>query len=217
MTAFETFLQLHHGENPLLIGNVWDVSSALVFERNGFRAIATSSSAIARSLGYEDGENIPFDLLLQTVERIVRNIHIPLSVDIESGYGSNTKEIIQNIEALHDLGVVGFNLEDSSKTEKGKLQPAEDFQRNLSAITNHLDRKNMKMFVNARTDAFLLGLPSPLSESIMRIKIYEMTGVSGIFVPAITGKNDIGEVVKSTKLPVNVLVPASVTTLQRAA
>src|SRR6266513_2111242 len=114
MNAYETFLESHHKDFPLLIANAWDVTSAKVFERNGLSAIATSSSAIARSMGYEDGENIPFDLLLQIVERIVNNITIPLSVDIERGYGKSTDHILQNIEGLYDLGVVGFNIEDSN-------------------------------------------------------------------------------------------------------
>src|SRR6478735_8644606 len=108
MNAYETFLQLHHRDLPLLIANAWDVTSAKVFERNGFKAIATSSSAIARSMGYEDGENIPFDLLISIVERIIDSIHVPLSVDLEKGYGRDISQIVKNIERLYDLGVVGF-------------------------------------------------------------------------------------------------------------
>ncbi|HWB24433.1 MAG TPA: isocitrate lyase/phosphoenolpyruvate mutase family protein [Chitinophagaceae bacterium] len=80
MSDFETFSQLHHASAPLLIGNVWDVASANIFEELGFKAIATSSAAVANSLGYKDGENIPFELLLQTVKRIKGHANIPLSV-----------------------------------------------------------------------------------------------------------------------------------------
>jgi 2-methylisocitrate lyase-like PEP mutase family enzyme len=117
MTTFETFLQLHHNETPLLIGNVWDVVSAKAFERGGFKAIATSSAAIAHTWGYEDGEKMPFDLLLKVVERIINNINVPLSVDIEGGYSRDISKIFQNIEKLHELGVVGINIEDSVKGE----------------------------------------------------------------------------------------------------
>jgi 2-methylisocitrate lyase-like PEP mutase family enzyme len=217
MNQYETFLQLHHNENPLLIGNVWDVTSAKIFERNGFKAVATSSSAIARTMGHEDGENIPFDLLLQIVERIISNISIPLSVDMEKGYSKDISGIIQNIEKLHELGAVGFNIEDSAKTENGKLQSADDFQKIISSIKNLLEKKNINMFINARTDAFVHKLPSALTETIKRIKAYESAGASGIFVPFISDKHEIKEVVESTKLPVNVLCMQSLPTFQELA
>jgi 2-methylisocitrate lyase-like PEP mutase family enzyme len=204
MTTFETFRQLHYNETPLLIGNVWDVTSAKVFERCGYRAIATSSAAVARSWGYEDGENIPFDLLLKVVERIISNTNIPFSVDMEGGYSRDISKIIQNIEKLYELGVVGINIEDSVKGEKPYMQSINNFQKIISSITNHLEQKNIKMFVNARTDAFVRKLPSPITETLKRIKVYEDAGANGIFVPLISDKKEIKEVVSATMLPVNV-------------
>src|SRR5438132_3088008 len=148
MNQFETFKQLHYQKTPLLIGNVWDVTSAKVFERSRFKAIATSSAAIAHTMGFEDGEQIPFNLLLLIAERIINNINIPLSVDIEGGYSRDISKVIQNIEKLCELGVVGINIEDSIKAEKTFMQPADDFQKMLSLITNHLQRKNTDMFIN---------------------------------------------------------------------
>ncbi len=202
MTHFEKFVQLHHGVTPLLIGNVWDPVSAKIFEHSGFKAIATSSWAVADSMGYEDGENIPFDLLCQTVKRISKHVNIPFSVDMEAGYGRDIPEIIQNIEKIHNLGVVGINLEDSVNNQ---LQPVDDFKKTLSSIASHLSRKGMDMFINARTDAFLLKLPLPLSETIKRIKAYENAGANGVFVPYLSDRTDIREIVETTKLPVNVL------------
>jgi 2-methylisocitrate lyase-like PEP mutase family enzyme len=204
MKTFETFLQLHYNETPLLIGNVWDVVSAKAFERNGFKAVATSSAAVAHTWGYEDGEQIPFDLLLKVVERIMRNINIPLSVDMEGGYSRDTSKIIQNIEKLHELGVVGVNIEDSLKGEELYMQPVDDFQKIVSSIANHLEQKNIKMFLNARIDAFLCELPSPITETVKRIKAYESAGANGIFVPFINNKNEIRKAVEATKLPLNV-------------
>ena len=151
MNQYEKFLQLHHGDEPLLIGNVWDATSAKAFERNGFSAIATSSSAIARTMGYEDGENIPFALLLQVVERAISSVSIPVSVDIEKGYSTSIDGIIENIEKLYDVGAVGFNLEDSSRDDKTQLQPATSFQKIISSIKDHFEKKNINMFINART------------------------------------------------------------------
>src|SRR5258706_5241283 len=176
MSQYEKFFQLHHGDDPVLIGNVWDATSAKVFERNGFKAIATSSAALARTMGYEDGENIPFDLLLKIVERIISSVSIPLSVDMETGYSNYIEVILQNIDRLNELGVAGFNIEDSSRSGERKLRSTDEFQKIISAIKDHLEKKNMKMFINARTDAYLVNLPSPLVETIQRIKAYENAG-----------------------------------------
>jgi 2-methylisocitrate lyase-like PEP mutase family enzyme len=209
MNSFETFLQLHQQEQPLLLGNAWDITSAAAFERVGFKAIATSSSAVAQSMGYEDRENIPFELLLEIIKRMSRHIHVPFSVDMEAGYSRDIPGIIANIEKLYDLGVVGFNIEDSMITEPGKLQTVENFQQIISSARDHLERKNMKMFINARTDAFLRKLPSPLLETIKRAKAYEEAGASGIFAPFVDDENDIKQIVQATKLPLNVLVMPS--------
>jgi len=205
MNKFETFLQLHHNKELLLLGNVWDVTGAKIYEQNGFKAIATSSRAIALSLGYEDGEQMPFDLLLDIVKRIINNINVPLSVDLETGYSKNTEGIIQNIEKLYDIGVVGFNIEDSILEEKGKLQDIDKFQKTVSTVVNYLEQKNMKLFVNARTDTFLHKLPNALRETIVRVKAFENAGASCVFVPFVNNKNDIAEIVKATKLPLNIL------------
>ncbi len=203
MTAFETFYHLHHREQPLLIGNVWGLTSARIFEQKGFSAIATSSKAVALSHGYEDGEQLPFDLLLATVRRISRHIHIPLSVDMEGGYSRNNNGIIRNIDKLLDLGVVGINLEDSV-IGKNSLQPVADFQRTLSAIAEHLEKKGSRLFINARTDAYLLRHPLALQETVQRAQAYETAGASGIFAPFLFDAHAISELVAATSLPVNV-------------
>ncbi|MEP7141726.1 MAG: isocitrate lyase/phosphoenolpyruvate mutase family protein [Ferruginibacter sp.] len=203
MNHFETFLQLHNTGRPLLIGNCWDVGSAKLLEENGFKAIATSSAAIANSLGYEDGENMPFDLLFETVKRIKQHISVPFSVDMERGYGNNIPRIIQNIERLHDIGVVGINIEDS--TNDRKLQSIDMFEKTILSIAHHLSQKNISIFINARTDAFLLQLPDALAETRKRIEVYEAAGANGIFVPFITDENDIQAITNTTGLPVNVL------------
>ena len=205
MNAFETFTQLHQNQTPLLIGNIWDVNSAAIFERNGFKAIATSSAAVANSFGYEDGEQLPFDLLLQLTKKVVKEVHIPFSVDIEGGYGRTIIDIAQNIEKLYDAGAVGVNLEDTLSGNPRTMQTAPAFQKILSGVAGYLDKKNMKIFLNVRTDGFLLGMKSALSETLARIKVYENSGANGIFVPCVEDKSDINEIVQSTRLPINVM------------
>jgi 2-methylisocitrate lyase-like PEP mutase family enzyme len=202
MNQFEKFLQLHNDTTPLLLGNCWDVSSAKLLEENGFKAIGTSSAAVARSLGYEDGENLPFELLLQTVKRVQQNISVPLSVDMERGYSNTIDGIIANIQQLHDAGVVGINIEDSAN---GTMEAAEKFAATIAAIAERLMQKNIGIFINARTDAFLIKHLHALDETLARIKLYESTGINGIFVPFIKEAGDIKAVTTSTTLPVNIL------------
>ncbi len=204
MNSFETFSQLHQQSTPFLLGNIWDVNSAKIFEANGYKAIGTSSQAVANALGYEDGEQLPFETLLQLAKRVGRSVRIPFSVDMEGGYSRTVDGIIENIEKLHDTGAVGINLEDTISPTR-QLQSVTEFQKTLSTVADHLSRNNLKMFLNIRTDGFLLGMPTALAETLTRINNYKNSGADGIFVPCITGKNDISEVVKATTLPINVM------------
>jgi 2-methylisocitrate lyase-like PEP mutase family enzyme len=205
MNPFETFKQLHQNAEPLLLANIWDVNSAKIFEAGGYKAIGVSSQALANSLGFEDGENLPFDSLLQLAKRVVEVVHIPFSVDMEAGYSRTVAGIIENINKLHDAGVVGINLEDTIPGPARQFRPVAGFQRMLSAIADHISRNNLQLFLNIRTDGFLLGRPDALAETLTRIESYENTGVDGIFVPCVTDRNHIREVVNATQLPVNVM------------
>ncbi|MDJ1481853.1 isocitrate lyase/phosphoenolpyruvate mutase family protein [Cytophagaceae bacterium YF14B1] len=205
MNSFDTFSQLHQNSTPLLLGNIWDVHSALLFEANGYKAIGTSSQAIAKTFGYEDGENIPFETLFLIAKRVTEVVKIPFSVDLEGGYGRTIDGIIENITKLHAIGVAGINLEDSIPGATRQMLPTDEFQKTLSTIANYLNRNNMKIFLNIRTDGFLLGMKTALKETLSRLKSYEEAGANGIFVPCITQSNDISEVVKATTLPVNVM------------
>jgi 2-methylisocitrate lyase-like PEP mutase family enzyme len=205
MNLFETFSQLHQNSAPFLLGNIWDVNSAKVFEANGYKAIGISSQALSNAFGYEDGENLPFDLLLRLAKRVVEVVNIPFSVDLEGGYSRTIDGIVENINKLHDAGVAGINLEDTIAGANRQFQPVADFQKTLSAVADHISRNNLRLFLNIRTDGFLLGMPTALAETLTRIKSYEGSGANGIFVPCITNRNDIKAVVDATKLPINVM------------
>lgn len=205
MDKHGNFKNLHNQDSALLLGNVWDVQSALLFEKLGFKAIGTSSAAIAASLGYEDGEKMPFRDLLRIVKNIQSRISIPLTVDIEGGYGKNTSEIINNIISLHALGIVGLNIEDSLTNSERNMVSAIEFGKIIQEIKSHLLNNNMDIFLNVRTDFYILGLANPLEETLKRIKIYEESGADGIFVPCIIAENEIQQMVKTTPLPINVM------------
>jgi len=200
-----TFKKLHQQKNPLLIGNTWDVPSAKIAESIGFQAIGTSSAAIAKMLGYEDGEEMTFSELRYIVERIKANTQLPLSVDLESGYSRDPMQIAQYIEELANLGVVGINLEDSIVEEERKLLPANAFAETIATIRKILNKKGVAIFLNVRTDTFILGVPNTLTATQERIRLYDQAGADGIFVPCITKKNDIKTIVETTDLPINVM------------
>ncbi|AXT52854.1 isocitrate lyase/phosphoenolpyruvate mutase family protein [Aquimarina sp. BL5] len=199
------FKDLHHQKTPLLLGNVWDVPSAKAAEKLGFRAIGTSSAAIASLLGYQDGEEMDFSELLYFVKRIAANTQLPLSVDLESGYSRDPKIITKHIKALVDIGVVGINIEDSIVDNKRILLDAAEFTNTLTAVNNLLSKGSIDVFINVRTDVFLLGDPNPIAATKKRIHLYEQAGADGIFTPGIENESDIREIVTCTQLPINVM------------
>ena len=134
MSNYLKFKNLHYGDVPLVLGIVWDVPSAKLMDSLGFEAIGTSSAAIAEMLGYKDGEQLSFEELLFVVERIVKCVNVPLSVDMESGYGKSAKEIVENVLRLVRLGVVGINIEDSQVAGERKMLSAHQFQSILEDI-----------------------------------------------------------------------------------
>jgi 2-methylisocitrate lyase-like PEP mutase family enzyme len=197
MSNYETFYQLHQQDKPLIIANAWNVKSAQIIEQSGFEAIATSSGAISNSLGYEDGERMPFSEMLYIVHRIKVSTRIPLSIDLERGYTDNLSELTDNIQRLVDIGVAGINLEDT--------QGEELYLKKLYSIKNHFEKTNQKLFINARTDGFLQKVESPLETTISRAKLYQDAGADGLFVTGVADTAIIKEIALSVKLPLNVV------------
>ena len=203
---FEQFKALHHQQEPLLLGNVWDVQSAIILEKLGIKAIGTSSAAAAATLGYNDGEDMPFEEYFFLVRRIKAATSLPLSVDLEAGYGDTEAAIVENIQRLHELGVAGINMEDSIVDGKGRhIAAAESFAQKMKNITERLRQLGIDIFINLRSDPFLLGLPDAGKEAVQRIKAYEHSGVHSIFLPCITAVDDIKAAVAATQLPVSVM------------
>lgn len=200
------FKALHQQDSPLIICNVWDVKTALLAQSLNVQAIATSSAAIANSLGYEDGEDMSFDELFFIVEKIAKRTTLPLSVDIESGYSRNPADILASIEKLHTIGVKGINIEDSTVNNGTRtLLPTAEFAALLNILKQGINDKKLDIFVNVRTDPFLIGLPDALSSAIERISVYQTVDIDGIFVPGAVEQNDIQSLVNCTSLPVNLL------------
>ncbi|KAA2239555.1 isocitrate lyase/phosphoenolpyruvate mutase family protein [Chitinophaga agrisoli] len=197
MNNYEKFFQLHHQEKPLIIANAWNVKSAQIIENNGYAAIATSSGAIADSLGYPDGEKIPFSELLYVVQRITSSINIPLSIDLERGYTDDLTRLNENIQKLIDIGIAGINLEDA--------QGEDIYLKKLNSVKNYLTKNNHNLFINARTDGFLQKLDAPLETTLRRAKLYKDAGADGLFVTGVQDIALIKEITAAVTLPVNVV------------
>lgn len=205
-SAFQQFKELHYAENLFVLPNAWDARSAALFQEKNFKAVGTSSAAVSTSLGYNDGEGMPFAEYLVIIKRILAVANIPVTIDIEMGYGQTNEVIIQNIRQLIELGVAGINIEDSIiQNSIRTLKKANEFAKTIEAISNHLAQNNLSLFINLRCDTYILDVPNKQKETTSRLKIYELTGADGIFLPCISNEDDISEAVSNTKLPLNVM------------
>jgi 2-methylisocitrate lyase-like PEP mutase family enzyme len=191
----ERFHALHEGPEMLVLPNAWDAASARIVERAGARAIATTSSGIAQSLGFRDGNVLARDLAVEVVARIVRAVRIPVSADIEEGYGATPDDVADTVEAIVAAGAVGINLEDGAKD-------AAILADKIRAIRRRFDRS--RLFINARPDLFLRGAENPLAGTLERAKLYRDAGADGIFVPR-AKPDDIAKLCAEIPLPVNIL------------
>jgi len=206
MDHYQIFYNLHHQSPPFVVGNAWNAKSAQIIEKAGFDAIATSSGAIADSLGYKDGEQIPFEEMIYIVKRIKSVISIPLSVDMERGYTNDLQELTVNIQKIIDIGAVGINLEDN--------QGEDIYLEKLYAVSDYLKSTNQRLFINARTDVYLQKLPDPKETVIARAKLYKDAGADGLFVTGLQDPVLIKEIVTAVELPVNVVAVSAISDVQ---
>ena len=200
----EALLRLHDRSRVLLLANVWDVASALAVEAAGFPAIATASAGISASLGYRDGERIPRDEMLQVVERIARAVRVPVTADLEGGYGDPAG----TVEAALRAGAVGMNLEDSSR-EEPPLVGIEAQAARIGAARAAADRLGVPFVINARTDVYFFpGGDERFTETVARARAYRSAGADCIFVPGVRDPALIGRLAAAIDAPLNVLAGA---------
>jgi 2-methylisocitrate lyase-like PEP mutase family enzyme len=212
-TKAKQFRSLHVAGNPVVLYNVWDPGSAKTVASAGAKAVATSSWAVAESLGLSDGEQIPFELVIDNLKRIVRVTELPVTVDLESGYGVDAEAVGSNIALAIEAGSVGCNLEDSYPST-GKLRNVNDQVLRIRSAKQAADAANVDYFINARCDVFFQGLPAErnsvlVREAIDRAHLYAQAGASGLFLPGLNDVALIAQITKASPLPVNILVGAS--------
>jgi len=216
--SLEKFKSLHNQNQPLLIANTWDAISSKAAEKAGFQVIGTSSHAIANILGYEDGENIPFEEMFFVVEKITKSTSLLVSADFESGYSDDPQQVAKNVEKLVDAGILGINLEDGLTNGKDRsLGDISILNDKIKAIKSHLQSKGKDIYINARIDTYTTKHPDAINETLNRIKAYEAAGANGFFVPLINTDEDIKAVLETTQLPLNVFMKDGLKTYEEFA
>jgi 2-methylisocitrate lyase-like PEP mutase family enzyme len=197
-----TLLDLHRPGDPLVLVNAWDVASAGVIEQAGARAIATTSVAIAAVFGEADGDRMDVDLVFDMIRRIARSTELPVTADIEAGYGLDPEALVAR---LLDAGAVGCNIEDSDHTRPGSLVAASAFAARLAAIRAAADSRGVHLVVNARIDTLLHGVgdPDPIAETIARARLYADAGADCAYPIRLTDPDVVRRLVAETTVPIN--------------
>ena len=198
---------LHHGDAPLILPNAWDVASARAIERAGAAAIATSSSAVAESLGHEDGENAPPDEMFAAIGRIARGVSLPVTADVEGGYGLVPAELV---DRLLSVGAAGMNVEDTDRsgTVAGLLSVERQAER-IGGIRAAAEAAGVPLVINARIDVYLRGsvsLEERTEAAIERGRAYLSAGADCVYPIFLTDVAAIGRVVRELQVPVNILL-----------
>jgi len=201
------FLKLHHDEETLVLLNSWDTGSSRLIEACGYKAIATTSMGIAASLGYPDCQVIPLSEMTEVIRGIVKGVQVPVTVDIEAGYGTSLDEITDSVKKFIATGIVGINIEDSIDLNP-VLTDEVEFCERISAIRSLSDSMGFHLVINARTDSFYTSSGTPqekLSESIRRGNKYREAGADCIFIQPVWERSLIATLVKEINAPINIL------------
>ena len=207
----EELLRLHQPGNPVVLINAWDVVSARLVERAGAKAIATSSAAVAWALGYADGEHISREEMLDVVARIARAVSLPVTADLEAGYGPTPTHVAETVRLAIEAGAVGMNLEDSIAAAEGEadpLYPVDAAVERVAAARSAAGARGVPFVLNARTDVFLRQVGDPatrLERAIERATAYRAAGASSLFVPGMLEPDQIRTLARQIEGPLNVL------------
>jgi 2-methylisocitrate lyase-like PEP mutase family enzyme len=208
----EMFRGLHKKGDPLVLFNAWDVATAKAIAK-AFPAIATSSGAVASALGYADGENVPLEMVTGLVSRMSAAVSVPVSIDLEAGYGETPDAAAKSVAKILQAGAIGINIEDGLFGGKRQLVSPDQHAAKIKAVRNAAQKVGIRLFINARTDPFLRKFGSPdecLNEAVRRAGAYADAGADGIFVPGLTDLVLIEKFAQLTPLPVNIMVTQGV-------
>jgi 2-methylisocitrate lyase-like PEP mutase family enzyme len=207
--------RLHTSSRPLVLPNAWDVASARLVVKAGFPVVATSSGAIAATLGYEDDDSMPVDEAFGVIGRIARSVSVPVTADVEAGYRLSPVELV---ERLLDAGAVGCNLEDGDHHGGADLVDVGEHAERLSAVRHAATEAGVDIVLNARVDVLRLegNRRDLFEEAVRRARLYLQAGADCVFPIRLADDEPIGEFVRRVEGPVNV-VAAGAPPLERLA
>lgn len=198
----EAFRAMHCGPQVLLLPNAWDVASARVIQQAGFGAIATTSAGVAFSLGYPDGQRISRREMLEAVRRIATSVQVPVTADVEAGYGDRPEDAARTAQDVLAAGAVGMNLEDATGDPQSLLLDLALQVERVNAV------RELPIVLNARTDVYLLEIGAPekrYDEALRRLAAFRDAGADCVFVPGLRDPETIARLVKDLQCPVNIL------------
>lgn len=203
------FRSLHEPGSPLILFNAWDAGSALAVAKAGALAIATGSWSIAASNGFADGEKISRELVIDTLCRIAITTDLPVTVDLESGFGNEAEAVAETIRLSIEAGAIGCNLEDSVPAN-GSLREVDEAAARINAARRAADEDLPGYFINARTDVFFRGPATEnntdlLGDALARAHAYAEAGADGLFAPGLSDVGLIRELAAASPLPLNIM------------
>jgi 2-methylisocitrate lyase-like PEP mutase family enzyme len=199
----ERFLELHRPGRPLLMPNAWDAGTSKVLERLGFEAIATTSSGFAATLGRLDG-SVTREEALAHVAALVAAVDIPVSADLENGFGAIPGEVAETARGAREAGLAGFSIEDYSGNPDDPIYPLELAAERIAAAARIAHEGAVRLVLTGRAENHIHDRPD-LDDTIARLRAYQEAGADVLFAPGVTSAEDIGRVVAAVARPVNVL------------
>jgi len=204
----EAFRRLHHGPGTLALPNAWDVASARILEAAGFPAIATTSAGVANSLGYPDGQQISRDEMAAVVARIAASVSVPVSADMEAGYGETEESAAETVRAAISAGAIGINLEDGRRGPARSLIDLDVQVSRVRAARAAASSAGVPIVINARTDVYLAAVGEEserLEHAILRGNAYLEAGADCVFVPGPIDRETIAALARGISGPINIL------------
>src|SRR6201993_2618502 len=209
----EAFRAMHTGEGAVVLPNVWDVARARIIQEARFEAIATTSAGIAFALGFPDGQKIPAEQMIAAIAPIATAVRVPVTADVEAGYGQAPEDAGRTARNVIDAGAVGMNFEDATGDADHPLTELPLQLERIRAIRETANRFRIPIVLNARTDVYLLQITDPsrrYDEAVRRLSAFRDAGADCVFVPGVRDAETIGRFVADLKCPVNILgVPGS--------
>lgn len=203
----EAFAAMHQTSRILVLPNAWDAASARIFELEGFPAVATTSAGCSWVLGYPDGERIPLAEMLLLVRRIAATVDVPVSADMEAGYGATPAAVAATVRATLEAGAVGINLEDGAVAEPGTLVDAGYHAEVIREAARAAEGAGVPVVINARVDTYLRHVgddSTRFDETVRRANAYLAAGAGCAYVMAVPDGDTIARLAAAIHGPLNV-------------